>query len=767
MGFINFYEISTALFQLVLVNLLLLLFFRVRKAMGIGLLFTALGLFQFLQVFLASTVYLEIAPDTLVSPGSIIIFTSTLFAILLVYIKEGAVIYRNIIYALIVTNFTLTLLLFSFSVGLKHSNLFSIIKISPDFFDINARVLIAGSFALILDSWLLIFLFEYTSKLFKNLFFRFFCTLLIVVAIDSFLFTFGAFYPKPNIGLMFLSGFLSKGVVVFALSGIYSLYILYYEKTNILDRDFSTYDIFKTLTYKQKFEKAEQNVVISEAKYKNLTNISPVGIFLTDNNGKTLFVNPKWSEISGLSFNEALNDEWLTAVHPEDREALYQLWLTTTSQKKPLLNVEFRFLRPDGSIAWVLSRANPELDLEGIVTGYVGTITDITPLKLYEEQLHETRKKAEESDRLKSIFLANMSHEIRTPMNGILGFAEMLKADTLSNTEKMEYINIIEKSGHRMLTTINNIIDVSKIEAGQESLKLVPVYLNMKLKFIYNFFKPEAERKGLTMSIANNIIDDKLIIKTDKNKLNAILTNLVKNAIKYTDTGIIEFGYHREGKFLKFFVKDTGIGIPLHKQTAIFNRFVQAEAQSKKVVEGSGLGLTISKAYAHILGGDIWVESTPNEGTTFYFTIPFQQTNFFQEEDDEEDNLTLVSQNTSIPILKTMIAEDDTVSKKLMGLILKDYSNDITYVSTGLEAVEEIRKNPDFDLILMDIRMPEMDGNTAASIIKKEFPNVKIIAQSAHAIKDEIRSYKNIFDDYITKPINKKDLQEKIEKLFI
>ncbi|MCK5820604.1 MAG: HAMP domain-containing histidine kinase, partial [Bacteroidales bacterium] len=233
-------------------------------------------------------------------------------------------------------------------------------------------------------------------------------------------------------------------------------------------------------------------------------------------------------------------------------------------------------------------------------------------------------EKAKESDRLKSAFLANMSHEIRTPMNGILGFAELLKEPGLSGDEIHKYVEVIESSGDRMLNTINDLIDISKIEAGQTEVEVSLVIINELSYNLYSFFKPEAEKKGLQIFRKNTLSDKEIIIKTDKEKLYAALTNLIKNSIKYTNKGSIEFGCQLKDKSIEFFVKDTGIGIPKDLQESVFDRFIQADRHKSRSYEGAGLGLSITKAYVEMLGGEIWLESEEGKGSQFYFTIPYR-----------------------------------------------------------------------------------------------------------------------------------------------
>jgi signal transduction histidine kinase len=215
-----------------------------------------------------------------------------------------------------------------------------------------------------------------------------------------------------------------------------------------------------------------------------------------------------------------------------------------------------------------------------------------------------------------------MSHEIRTPMNAILGFSELLKQPELTGENQKKYLEIIEKSGARLLTVVNDIIDISKVESKQMEVHISEFNILDQIKEVHAFFSPEAMGKGILLNIKNLLPSNEITIKSDNHKINAILVNLVKNAIKYCDIGIIEIGVEKKESILKFYVKDTGIGIAKDRQNAIFDRFVQADIEDIKALQGSGLGLSISKAYVEMLGGEIWVESEPEKGATFYFTIP-------------------------------------------------------------------------------------------------------------------------------------------------
>jgi len=378
-------------------------------------------------------------------------------------------------------------------------------------------------------------------------------------------------------------------------------------------------------------------------------------------------------------------------------------------------------------------------------------------------ELIKAKEKAEESDRLKSAFLTNMSHEIRTPMNGILGFTELLKEPNLTSDDIQDYIQIIQISGTRMLNTINNIVDISKIESGLMEVDIKETNINEKMEFTYNFFKPEVKFKGLQFLIKNSLSSKESIIKTDNEKVYGILTNLIKNAIKFTYEGSIEFGCEKKGEYLEFFVKDTGVGIPRKQKELIFERFRQGNESHNRGYEGSGLGLSIAKSYIKMLGGEIWVESEEGIGSIFYFTIPC---NVSSEEKTEIVNAVSAElEEVEIKNLKILIVEDDEISYSLLTKTLTKISKEVLHAITGVEAVEACRNNPDLDLVLMDIRMPVMDGNEATQQIRQFNKDVIIIAQTAYGFSgDREMAIKAGCNDYISKPINKTLLIELIKK---
>lgn len=386
-------------------------------------------------------------------------------------------------------------------------------------------------------------------------------------------------------------------------------------------------------------------------------------------------------------------------------------------------------------------------------------------LKLNSEimnELEEQKLKAEESDKMKSAFLANMSHEIRTPMNGILGFTDLLKSADYSSEKQAMFIRIIQQSGNRMLETINNIIDVSKLESGLEKINTKEVDIKNLVNQLYNFFKPESSSKKLDLKLIENN-GNSLKFYTDEYKLNSILTNLIKNALKFTSSGQIEISYAVTDDFAEFWIKDTGIGIPKDKQKAIFDEFVQADYSHSSGFEGSGLGLSISKGYVNLLKGEINFESESNVGTTFYVKIPnsIEYSHIVTTKASPK-----ISKNKSSKKFKFIIADDDETSSFYLNEILKSISDRIVFVENGAKAVESAKMYPDTDIILMDIKMPKLNGLEATKEIRKFNKSVYIIAQTAYAQENYKKEAKNAgCNSFISKPINNQDLREILNRV--
>ncbi|MEI6678979.1 MAG: PAS domain-containing protein [Mariniphaga sp.] len=511
---------------------------------------------------------------------------------------------------------------------------------------------------------------------------------------------------------------------------------------------------------------AEDQLISLSARLSLAVRASSIGVWDYDIVNNILVWDDQMYALYGISRDNFPGDYdlWRKRVDPDDaakEDALVQMAIRGEKE----YDSEFRVAWPDGSIHNIRSLGSVQRDMSGQAMRIIGTNWDITMQKNTEQELVKAKERAEESDRLKSAFLANMSHEIRTPMNGILGFSGLLKEADLTSAEQKEYIGLIEKSGARMLNIINDIIDISKIESGQMQVNIGESNINEQIEFIYSFFKPEAEAKGIKLSFKTGLLSKESIICTDREKVFVILTNLVKNAIKFTDIGSIELGYvlktdladadPGQSTELEFFVKDTGIGIPKDKQEAVFERFIQADITNARAYQGAGLGLAISSAFVKMLRGRIWVESEERKGSIFYFTLPYNTPSETSMEEKGSAEVNVPAFNTGIPnnTLKILIAEDDDISEMLISISVKEISKEILIVRTGVEAVESCRNNPDIDLILMDIQMPEMNGYEATREIRKFNTKVVIIAQTAFALTGERDlAMAAGCDDYIAKP---------------
>lgn len=361
---------------------------------------------------------------------------------------------------------------------------------------------------------------------------------------------------------------------------------------------------------------AEKQLKSSEEKFKGYIENAPDEIFVINRFGKFVEVNPATTEKTGFSESELLQMDLFELVEDEKREDVVSLIDDVLDHGKTTRDLTY-YTREGLYCYWIV-------DVVKISDFKILCFArDVTSRKRRSEELQKAKERAEESDRLKSAFLANMSHEIRTPMNGIMGFAQLLKQSAVTGEDYMEYIDIIEHSGQRMLNIINDLIDISKIESGQTQVIKVKTNINVQLQRLYDFFKPEAKEKGVSLIKETTLPDRLANVSTDREKLYAILTNLLKNAHKFTHRGEIRFGYKLKANKLEFYVSDTGDGVAKNRQKAIFERFVQADTRMCKRYEGAGLGLSISKAYLDMLGGDIWLESEEKVGSTFYFTIPY------------------------------------------------------------------------------------------------------------------------------------------------
>ncbi|MFN3754378.1 ATP-binding protein [Flavobacterium sp.] len=378
-------------------------------------------------------------------------------------------------------------------------------------------------------------------------------------------------------------------------------------------------------------------------------------------------------------------------------------------------------------------------------------------------ELISAKIKAEESDRLKSSFLANLSHEIRTPMNAINGFTDLILNTDINETEKVEYLNVIEKSGKNLVSIIDDLIEMSKIDSNQISPNYTVVNLESCVNELYETVKVTIPKKSIEFILIKSSMPAEFNIITDDIKLKQVIINLLTNAIKFTDTGMVTFGYEIDEKNeqIHFTIRDTGLGIDEQEHQNIFDRFKRVDSDVSIKVGGLGLGLAISKAYVELLGGTITLESKVGEGSTFYFSIPLQYAkveNIMVRSIDNHENIK--TENKLI-----LIAEDDNINFLLFQKMMQHKNYEIIRAINGREAVEICLGNANIDLVLMDIKMPIMNGFEAIEQIQPMRPNLPIIAQTAYSSsEDKAKIEEAGFTDYITKPLDRERLFELLTK---
>lgn len=502
----------------------------------------------------------------------------------------------------------------------------------------------------------------------------------------------------------------------------------------------------------------------SEEKFKTISDTSPSGIIVTDEKGLIIFINKRLIEITGIPENLFSEGKWQDHIIIEDRDEIVDFWENIHRINHQVGEISYRMIIHE-VINWFHLKVAPMFN-DNVFIGYVAVMDNITPQKEFELELIRAKNKAEESDKLKSAFLANMSHEIRTPMNAILGFSDLLSSPEYDEEEKIDFVNMIKSSGKLLLNLINDIIDISKIEAGELKIQPTTFPIAALLDETYNTFRQQLDRTGkkdVQLVLNHRIAIEQSKITTDRLRLQQILTNLISNAIKFTSKGEIEFGVlHIEDHF-EFYVRDSGIGIPDSKLEVVFERFRQADDSHTRLYGGTGLGLAITRNLTQLLGGKIWVESIEQHGTVFYFTLPAEM------ESDGTENMIQQTKRigkTDYSGKTILVAEDIETNHHLAGLMLKRLKCNVVYATNGLIAVDIVSKSK-VDLVLMDIQMPEMDGIAAMKKIKSFNLQIPVIAVTAFAMLDEGQKYLDMgFDGFISKPFNIETLVDTFKKIF-
>lgn len=368
------------------------------------------------------------------------------------------------------------------------------------------------------------------------------------------------------------------------------------------------------------------------------------------------------------------------------------------------------------------------------------------------EELILAKAKAEESDKLKTAFLANMSHEIRTPMNAIIGFSQLLLQDKISQAKLKRFIEIINTNSQQLLSVISDIIDISRIESGLITIDSEIINLNDLMIDLFETYKVIADSKKLKIHYLLDYSNAQIHIKSDRNRIKQILCNLLNNALKFTKQGEIKYGFRIKDECVEFHVTDSGVGIASENHSLIFQRFRQIEKPDHQLNSGNGLGLSISKALAEKLGGDITLESEPGKGSTFTLTIPYTRVNKTQE---AQPTIAKINHPGAWKNRTVLIVEDDINNHSYIQEFLSLLSLNIVHAWNGKDAIEQVKKHPEISMVLMDIKMPQMDGYEATRQIKQFKPGLPVIALTAYAMdQDRKAALDSGFDNHLSKPFS-------------
>lgn len=536
-------------------------------------------------------------------------------------------------------------------------------------------------------------------------------------------------------------------------------------------------EIFTYLTHKFRFRGFDGNWKVggaaldisqrkkAEYKLKILSNAiqhSPACVIITKLKGEIEFVNSSFTKTTGYEIDEVLGKNISILRNEEFSESIFKDILESVKIGVDWQG-EFHNQKKDGELYWELASISAVKNDKGRTTNFVIISEDITERKFNEKELIEAKEKAEEADKLKLAFLANLSHEIRTPMNAIIGFSNILTNNEIQADEREKINSLINSNSQSLLKLIDDVIDISKIQTGEIDVNNTDCFLNTMLLNLYSEFdkKIKLTEKKIKLSLNRSVKNEKFTINVDKTRLKQILYNIIDNSVKFTKSGFIEFGYSIDNSKIMFYVIDTGVGIVKEKTNHIFELFRQADNTFTREFGGTGIGLTITKSILNKMGGKIWAESVPGEGTTMYFTIPY-----IINEDKFEEDSDIVEYDWNDKVV--LVAEDVDANYLLLKEILDITKASVIWAKDGEEAVNICKENENIDLVLMDINLPKMNGFEATQKIKSQNKNLKIIGQTAYYFNNEKeRCLDAGFDKYISKPISVNNLLKTMNKVFL
>lgn len=518
------------------------------------------------------------------------------------------------------------------------------------------------------------------------------------------------------------------------------------------------HDLTFSKTQKAEFEQAAYFFQFFTEKFRSVFWIR------NEDFNKQIYLSPGYKKVWGRELNELYDhpEAWFETVHPDDRDRVsYMSRLRALKNEGPDVEYEFRYriLMPDQSVRWIKDTSFPIYDNQTKFIGYAGFAEDITKEVLYAEELTQAKQRAEVANQAKSDFLAMFSHELRTPLNAILGMAQIMQLKGLS-PEFTEYVNHISQAGRHLLVLVNDILDFARIEAGKLSFCVEPFNLNEMLTQLIQSLEYQAEEKKLSLVLKNDVPDKKIMLG-DPNRLRQVLVNLLSNAIKFTQEGTVTLKVSRlqqdhDRYLIRFAVTDTGIGLTKAQMAIIFEKFSQVDSIYHRKQGGIGLGLAIAKELVNAMGGDIQVKSEYQQGSTFYFNLwlkvqydskALHKTELINHHETEKRHFPY----------KILLVEDNLINQKIAKIMLEEFGCQLTIMADGDEVMKQIKNLAQYDLIFMDIGLPDMSGfDIVKRLRKEEFLKKKpIIAMTAHILdEDRKRAFKAGMDKIIAKPIS-------------
>ncbi|MBL8343241.1 MAG: response regulator [Rubrivivax sp.] len=453
----------------------------------------------------------------------------------------------------------------------------------------------------------------------------------------------------------------------------------------------------------------QRALAVSEARFRGLAATAPVGIFQADAAGLCQYVNERWCEIAGMSSGEAVGHGWLRALHPADRARVRDAWRKAVAGRQPFA-LRYRFVRPDGTETWVMGNAIASHDADGVVNGHIGTITDVTASHQQALALERAKSEAEAAARAKSLFLANMSHEIRTPLNAVIGMTTLL-LDTPMSEDQRDFARTIRASGENLLEIINDILDYSKADVGRLEIEQRPFDLRACIEESLDLVTPRALEKNLNLAYLIEEGTPEALLG-DPTRLRQILVNLLSNAVKFTHQG--EVFVQAEGDaaeaadgenvVVRFVVKDTGIGIAADQLPRLFQSFMQVDPSTTRKYGGTGLGLAISKRLAELMGGEVWVTSEPGHGSSFGFSVQARRAPAAAPAD------YLQRDAPALKGKRVLIVDDNLTNRRILTRLALQWGMLPATLPSALEALDRVRHGEAFDLALVDMSMPGLDG---------------------------------------------------------